>query len=191
MASRNNINLQRILEAAIEIIDAHGMDELTLAALAQKLEIRSPSLYNHVDGLPDIKRQLSIYGLKQLCSVMMRAAIGRSGDEALHEISKAYFLFARSHPGLYEMTFFVPDQEDVEVNQAAQEILDLVTQVLHSYRLGESDTIHMARALRSLLHGFASLEQRGGFGLPVDREESFKEMLDTFLAGLHARFLND
>nr|WP_205621640.1 TetR-like C-terminal domain-containing protein [Paenibacillus sanguinis] len=191
MASRNNIKLPHILDAAIEIIDAQGIDELTLAALAQKLEIRSPSLYNHVDGLPDVKRQLSIYGLKQLCSVMMRAAIGRSGDEAFLEISKAYLHFARAHPGLYEITFFVPDQEDAEVKQAAQEILDLVTQVLRSYRLGESDTIHMARALRSLLHGFASLEHRGGFGLPVDREESFQEMLDTFLAGLHARFLKN
>lgn len=188
MAARNSIKLNHILQAATDIIDEKGIEELTLASLAQKLEIRSPSLYNHVDGLQDIKRQLSIYGLKQLCSELMRAAIGRAGDDALREMAKAYIAFARSHPGLYEMTLFVSVDDDAELNQAGQEIVELVTQVLQAYHLEEAHTIHMARAFRSFLHGFASLEHRGGFGLPLDLDESFNETLETFLAGLHVRF---
>ena len=187
MAPRNGINLHKILLAATEIIDTNGLNELTLTSLAQKLDIRSPSLYNHFDGLPDIRRLLSIYGLEQLLSALMRAAVGRSGDEAIREMAKAYISFARAHPGLYEVTFIAPAYIDDDLQKVGQEIVDLVTQVLEAYQMEKSDTIHIARALRSLLHGFASLEQRGGFGMPIDLDDSFKHMVDTFLAGLHMR----
>lgn len=191
MAGKNSMKLTQILQAATEIIDEKGVEELALATLAQKLDIKPPSLYNHVDGLQDLKRQLSIHGLKQLCSELTRAAIGRAGDEALREMAKAYIGFARSHPGLYEVTFFVAAGDDEELNQASWELVELVTRALRAYRLDETHTIHMARAFRSLLHGFASLEQRGGFGLPIDLETSFHEMMETFLSGLHTRFLRE
>lgn len=188
MAPRNSINLNNILKAATEIVDTSGVDELTLTALAQKLDIRSPSLYNHFNGLVGIRKLLSVYGLEQLLNVLIRAAIGRSGDEAIHEMAKAYVKFARSHPGLYEVTLQAPGPQDSEVVQVGQEIVDLVTQVLKAYQLEELDAIHMARALRSILHGFASLEQKGGFGLPYDLDDSLQMIIDTFLAGLHARY---
>lgn len=187
MAPRNSINLNSILQAATEIVDSNGFEELTLTSLAQKLEIRSPSLYNHFDGLNGLRRLLSVYGFEQLRNVLMRAAIGRSGDEAIREMARAYVSFARSHPGLYEVTL-APGPADPEALEVSQEIVELVTQVLKAYQLQDADAIHMARALRSILHGFASLEQKGGFGLPIDLDESLHQIVETFLTGLHARF---
>lgn len=188
MATRNGITINKILLAATEIVDKNGVEELTLASLAQKLEIRSPSLYNHFDGLHGLRRLLSIYGLEQLLSTLMRAAIGRSGDEAIREMAAAYIGFVRMHPGLYEVTLMSPADLDVELQKVSQEIVDLVTRVLGAYQLDNADSIHAARSLRSMLHGFASLEQKGGFGLPIDLDESLMHMIDTFLAGLHIRY---
>lgn len=185
MSSRTGINLNTILEAATEIADTNGIDEVTLASLAQKLEIRSPSLYNHVQGLHGLRKLLSIYGLEQLLIVLTRAAIGRSGDIAIHEMGKAYVSFARSHPGLYEFTLLAPDPQDPEVQRAGQELVDLVIQVLNAYDLEEEIALHVARGLRSILHGFASLEQKGGFGLQLDNDVSLELLINTFLSGLH------
>lgn len=186
MAPRNSIHLNDILEAATEIVDQHGIKELTLTSLAQKLNIRSPSLYNHVSGLNALRSMLSVYGYRQLNQVLMRAAIGRSGDHAIREMAKAYINFARTHPGLYEITLSEPTNP--EAVQVSEEIVELVTQVLKAYQLEDDIALHMARALRSILHGFASLEQKGGFGLPLDLDESLDEMIETFLTGLHTRF---
>lgn len=90
MAPRNSININNILEAATEIVDQNGIHELTLTSLAQKLEIRSPSLYNHFNGLSGLRSLLSVYGFQQLNQVLMRAAIGRSGDDAIRAMAKAY-----------------------------------------------------------------------------------------------------
>ena len=39
------------------------------------------------------------------------------------------------------------------------------------------------RILRSLVHGFASLEIAGGFGLALDVEESFRRLVAMYIAG--------
>ncbi len=56
--------------------------------------------------------------------------------------------------------------------------------VLESYGLRGDEATHAIRGLRSLLHGFVSLEAAGGFGLPLDLDESFTRLVRVFAAGL-------
>jgi len=60
----------------------------------------------------------------------------------------------------------------------------IVRAVLAGYGLEGDDALHATRGLRSLLHGFVSLETGGGFGLPLDLDESFRRLLQVFMAGL-------
>lgn len=184
MARRPGLDLPKVLQAAAEIADQQGIQEVTLAGLAKKLNIRPPSLYNHVDGLPGLLSKLAVYGLEQLKIALVQSAIGRSGDDAVRAFGIAYVAFARSHPGLYEITLRAPNPEDEEVQAAASEILDVIFRILRAYSLDEQALIHAVRGLRSMLHGFASLEQKGGFGLPLDLDESLEWMMDAYLMGL-------
>ncbi|MDF2938301.1 MAG: TetR family transcriptional regulator [Paenibacillaceae bacterium] len=189
MTAKNRLKPDLILQAAVRMIDEEGVAALTLASLAQRLEIRPPSLYNHVAGLPDIRRLLSLHGLEELRSALLHAAFGRAGEAAIRAMAAAYLAFARAHPGLYELTLHPPGTEDAERAKAARDIVNLVIRALEAYHLDDDASIHAARALRSLLHGFASLERQGGFGLPLDKDQSFDEMMSLYLAGLHARFV--
>ncbi|MCY9017797.1 WHG domain-containing protein, partial [Priestia megaterium] len=38
--------------------------------------------------------------------------------------------------------------------------------------------------LRSILHGFSSLEQQGGFGIPLSTDETLDFLIRTFVLGL-------
>ena len=49
--------------------------------------------------------------------------------------------------------------------------------VLRGYGLDGDDAVDATRALRSALHGFVSLEQAGGFGLPVDVDRSYDQLV--------------
>jgi len=184
MPPKTGLTLLTILQAAVDIADANGIEAVTLAFLAKNLNVKSPSLYNHVDGLPGLRQKLAVYGLEQLYSVLMRAAVGRSGDEAVRAMSEAYVQFARSHPGLYDATLRPPDLRDPGVQKSAGEIVELCVRVLSVYGLEGDDAIHAVRGLRSILHGFASLQLSGGFGIPLDLDVSLGRMIDTFIAGI-------
>ncbi|WP_141433812.1 TetR/AcrR family transcriptional regulator [Bacillus sp. 03113] len=186
MSPRAGLDLNTILAAATEIVDTDGVYSLTLATLAKKLKIRPPSLYNHVDGLQGLQKALAIYGLEELYKVLSHAAIGRSKDDAVHAMSKAYINFARVHPGLYEATLWAnTDLSSTEFQSIGPKIVDLVIRVLNAYELEDEESVHAARGLRSILHGFASLEQKKGFGIPLDLDVSIRLLIDTFLAGIH------
>ncbi len=187
MSPRVGLDLQTLLQHATELADQEGLDGITLAGLAKKIGIRSPSIYNHVNGLADLRNHLAIYGMKQLADTLMRAAVGRSNDEALHAIASAYVEFARSHPGLYEATLRSPDPQNEELKKAASDILNIVVRVINGFGLQEEEALHAVRGFRSLLHGFSSLEQKGGFGLPLDLDVSLTYIVDTFLNGIQMK----
>ncbi|MBS4177458.1 TetR/AcrR family transcriptional regulator [Lederbergia citrea] len=186
MSRRMKIDLSMILQKATKLVDEKGIDQLSLGELAEELGIRPPSLYNHLDGLNELKQKLAIHGLKQLYEHMLQAAVGRSGDDAIHALSKAYIKFVRTHPGLYDATNRFPDSADKELQQAQESVVQLVVQVLQAYNLKEDITVHMVRGLRSILHGFTSIEQMGGFGMPLDVDESFSILINTFIKGIHS-----
>jgi AcrR family transcriptional regulator len=50
-----------------------GIENLSLKTLAAQLGVKSPSLYNHIDGLDDLKQQLMLYGWKELENKIIEA----------------------------------------------------------------------------------------------------------------------
>jgi pimeloyl-ACP methyl ester carboxylesterase len=171
---------------AAALADAEGLDQLTLAGVAERLGIRTPSLYNHVPGLEGLRRELTLLGLRELARRMGHAAMGRAGDEALVAIAHAYRDFALQHPGVCAATLRVADPDDAELVSASDDVLRVVLAVLSSYGLTGDAALHAVRGLRSLLHGFVALEAAGGFGLPLDLDESFGRLVRAFMAGLRA-----
>ncbi|EZP78755.1 MULTISPECIES: TetR/AcrR family transcriptional regulator [Anoxybacillaceae] len=187
MSPRIGLDLSTILQTATEIADKDGLDAVTLATLAKKLGVRPPSLYNHIEGLHGLRKQLAVYGLEQLYNTLAQAAIGRSGDDAVHALGKAYVTFARTHPGLYEATLQAPDSLDPDIQRAGREIVNLTLRVLHAYDLDDETALHAVRGLRSMFHGFASLEQKGEFRIPLDHDVTLRFLIDTFLTGIRRK----
>lgn len=95
MSPRAGLDRHTLVIRAAEIADAEGIEAVTLAALAAKLGVRSPSLYNHINGLQDLRTGLAIYGLELLFTCMSNAAEGLNGDAAVHAMGRAYVDFAR------------------------------------------------------------------------------------------------
>ncbi|GIQ68088.1 TetR/AcrR family transcriptional regulator [Xylanibacillus composti] len=184
MSPRMGLTLPTIIQAAAEMADQEGFDAVTLASLASKLNIRTPSLYNHIDGLSGLHRELTLLGIDQLYRVMAEAAHKHHGADAIRAMSHAYVNYVRSRPGLYEATFRMPDFADADVQQTGNRTLELVVEKFQECGLEGEDAVHAVRGLRSLLHGFASLESKGGFGMPLDADESLRRLIDTFLLGI-------
>ncbi len=185
MARRVGVTREQLITVAGQLADANGLEQLTLAQVAERLGIRIPSIYNHVNGLPGLRRELSILGGRQLMERIQRAAVGKSSDEAVIALAQAFRHYAMEHPGLYAASVRAPAADDPEAQRFGREIVDVVLAILEPYHLNETDAIHAVRGLRSLIHGFVMLELAGGFGMPVDREESFLFLVKAYLAGLH------
>lgn len=184
MARRAGLSEEVLVKAAVELIDAEGLGALSLARLAERLGVKSPSLYKHISGLEGLQLGISLWGLRELGGRMAKAAIGRAGDEAITAIAQAYRAFAKDHPGIYPMIAQSSDRRSAALDEANAEVLAIIQAVLAPYGLEEQEALHAIRGLRSFLHGFVSLEAGGGFGMPIDIDSSFKYLMEMILRGL-------
>ncbi len=183
MARRAGLDRASVIEAAASIADRDGLQAVTLTTLAMTLGVQTPSLYNHVAGLPDLRRALAIKGLQDLDQIAQRAAVGRTAGPAVGAIAHAYRAYVHAHPGLYAATVRAPDPADAEMRALSDNVVGNLLVVLEGCGLRGDDALHAVRAFRSLLHGFVSLESMGGFGLPLDCDETFRRLIAGFIAG--------
>lgn len=185
---RAGLSRAAVVEAAAALADEGGLEELSLVDLAERLGVRKPSLYNHVGGIGDLRRELALVGIRELGRRLSRAAVGKAGEDGLFALAEAYRAFVKERPGLYEATvrsYRLSDPDDPEFGATEGEALGPVLAVLASCGVrGEEESIHAARGLRSIAHGFATLEEAGGFGISLDPDESFRKLVCAFAEGV-------
>jgi AcrR family transcriptional regulator len=178
-----------VLQTAAEIVDAEGLEALTLARLAARLDIKTPSLYNHISGLAGLRRDLALFSTRRLSACLARATIGKTTDEALLALARAFRAYICEHPGLYALTVQatrLTAPADAEHIAAEDDVVQVALAVLASYGLEGERAVHAVRGLRSVVHGFATLESAGGFGLPLEVEESFTILMRMLISGVRA-----
>ena len=179
------LNKNIILKTAANMADTEGIASVTLKALAEQLNVKSPSLYKHINGLEELNKELMLYGWKSIEKEMTKAAVGRSKDDAIIAMCIAFRNYIKQHPGVFETMQRYNMYNSKENLQATEAVVSVVFQVFSAYDLSEEQTVHLVRILRSFLQGFLDIEIHGGFGNSLSVEESFDFALKILLNGIH------
>jgi AcrR family transcriptional regulator len=181
---RAGLTEERVVEEGERFADEVGLSSLTLAALAERLGVRQPSLYKHITGTDGLRRSIALRAKDELAIVLGRAAVGRARGEAITAMALAYRAWAHQHPGRYAAAQRSPVPGDIDDEIASASVTQVAFDVMAGYELRDEDAVDAIRALRAALHGFVTLEAAGGFGLPVDVDRSY----DRLVAGLTTAF---
>lgn len=185
MGKRRWLDRELVIARAVEMADSMGsVTAVSLTALARALDIRTPSLYNHVASLEDLQHGMAVAALSQLLDDLRRASAGLVGRPALEAVAHAYRRFAQAHPGIYPLTISAPDSEDSELTALSQELIHMLLLMLAPLGLYGDDAIHAIRGLRAILHGFTLLEMAEGYMMLLDRDESFWRLVKAYLDGI-------
>ncbi len=185
MGRKLGLTRDQIIEAGAAIADRDGLDALSLASVASTLGVRSPSLYNHVDGLTGLRRQLTMHASGLLSIELANSIEGLQATQALRAIAEQLRSFALRHPGLYDSFLPAPTpQQDPEVAAALAQPVTVIASVLTGMGVDPATVIPLIRALRASVHGFVDLELQGGFGLPDDIDESFRTTIELVIEAI-------
>lgn len=182
---RAGLTTAAVVAAGAELADEVGHADATLAQLAERVGVRTPSLYKHIAGQADLTHRIATLALEEAGEAMGRAVQGRSGRDALAAAARALRGFVVAHPGRYAATTGIrPAGPDDPVAVAAARSLAPLAAVLHGYDIPPEQTTHALRALRSVFHGFATLEAGGGFRYSTDVDDSFEWLITLVDSGL-------
>ncbi|ROO83103.1 TetR family transcriptional regulator [Actinocorallia herbida] len=178
---RAGLSAGAVVDVAVALLDEEGPAALTLAAVAGRAGVATPSLYKHVRHLAELRVLISIRVMDELTGRATEALMGRAGDEGIRAVMDAYRNYVREHPHRYAAMIQRPEPALAE---AGARLVEVFYAALRSRGLEGSDAVHATRCARSALHGFAMLETSGGFGLPEKIDESFALLTEMIIAGL-------
>jgi AcrR family transcriptional regulator len=173
--------------AAADVADEISLTQLNMSVVAERLGVKAPSLYKHVDGLADLTHRIAILGANELGDALREAMQGLAGGDALAAGARSVRTYVKEHPGRYAATVSAtPSGPDDPLAVAMERTLGSFAAILRGYQLEPDQEIHAIRMLRSILHGFATLEASNGFQMNTDIDDSFTWMITFLDRGLRA-----
>ena len=178
-AGQELLSREKILEAALRVVDEEGMGALSMRRLGAELGVNPMSIYHH---LPD--KDAVVSGLVELVFSGMQVSYPEesSWQEQVRAWAGAYRDLVRAHPNLV--------LEIVSSAAAATEVVLRVNEPLYG-ALEEAgrppaEVVRAADSVVDFIHGFAIAEGVQPQGHSFDRRELLERLEAGAAAGLPA-----
>ncbi|MFG2873719.1 TetR/AcrR family transcriptional regulator [Streptomyces sp. NPDC048337] len=184
MTPRSRLSRQRVLEAALRVVDDEGLEGLSMRRVAGELGVETMALYRYtpskddlLDGLVEhlfIELEETLDGAAPAVSVV-REEVALPWREALLGIARAMYRVALAHPHVIPLVavrpFTVPlARRPPAVLRAHERVLAL----LHAAGLDEETTLKMYRAFISWVLGYVVIELREVVDNPDEPDPAFR-----------------
>lgn len=150
-----------ILREAVSLIAEEGLERFSLRGLARRLNIQSASLYNHFASLDELLEQVAQMVIAEMNRNLDQAIQRKEREDAVRALFYAYRKYVHRNPEIYRVVLSLPHIADEKVQEAASQVTEPVRRALEGYHFPEERLMHCQRYLRSLMHGFSTLENRG------------------------------
>ena len=181
--ARADIDKTIIIKKAAEMANEIGLEKVTLKLLANQLNIKSPSLYNHIKGLDDLRKEVMIYGWKQLEERVIEAAVCVTGYDALEAMGRTFYKYATENPGIFNAMLWYNKFQSDETQDATKRFFSVIYKIFSTLNISQKNCDHLIRTYRAFLEGYVLLVNNKAFGHPLSSEESFEISLQVLKAG--------
>lgn len=182
--ARAGLDRNLIIEKVAVLANDVGLENVTLKLVAEEFGIQTPSLYNHIKSLDELKKGLMLYGWKQLEKELLLAVAGVSGYDAMRAMCYAFYEYATTNPGVFNAMLWYNKFQDEETQSATKKLFVVLFKVMGTLNLSDETINHLIRTFRGFLEGFALLVNNGAFGNPISIRESFELSVEVLLNGI-------
>ena len=181
MAARVGITKTQVVNAGIEILkENNDPNSVTMSAIASKIGIKVQSLYAHVDGSTDLRRELALFSLNALELRLTEVAIGTSGIKAIRALIQAQCNFATEQPGMFSASIYPPGNDN-EIKKAIERVNHPMHKMLEQAKIGEPQRTHWSRLVLSTIYGFTMLRRDRQLTLPVAPDQSMEYLVSVLV----------
>jgi AcrR family transcriptional regulator len=173
-----------IVRAALHIVERRGFEALGINEVARHLGIQPASVYNHVQGMAELRALVVASGYRELLRELAPSESAASARQELKGVAWAFRTFAKAHPALYALMTQAPLPEGPQKEALRALVFDSLGGALLQLHVSKKHVVDAIRSLRSAVFGFIALEANGELELGESPDASFDFMIETFLRGL-------
>lgn len=183
--AKKGLSRDLIIDTALRLVEERGPLSLSMRELAEALDVKAASLYNHISGMDDLMGQVGLRATEMRTRAQLEAIAGTTRAEALFALADTYHAFAMAHESLDKVIMGLQRNLSPVLPQAGELTMKPILQVLDSYALSDDAKIHWQRVLRATMHGFCVHEHIGGFShSPLPVSDSYHMAIRCIAEGL-------
>jgi AcrR family transcriptional regulator len=158
---------------------------LTLSQVAKEVNRHVTSLYAHVDSLDALRREVALLALEELADEVWKAALGRSGEDALAAIAAVERAYSRDHPGRSTAMFTFSRSDDDELRTRGLRLAEPVRATFRSFGLTDGQVAMAHSLFSSALRGLVLAEITDTFAFG-DLDQTHEQLIHLFVVALSA-----
>lgn len=181
---KTKIDKSLVIDRAMQLINVSGIENLSLKTLAEDLGVKCPSLYNHVNGIDDLKEQIMLRGWKELNDKIIQSVIGLTGYDAVRAMCYAFHEYALENQGVFSVMLWYNQFKDAQTIEATSKMFSVFLKITQSLNISQKNCFHLVRMFRGFLEGFSLLENNNAFGNTLSIDSSFELSLDVLIQGM-------
>lgn len=182
---RKGLNKEVIINAAVDIIEANGYENFSMHALADKLGVKTASLYSHIKSIDSLVTEVGCFALNLHQQYLTVAIKDKHREDAVIALANAYRSFSKNHESLYRLIMQIPISSNEKLKELGGVITEPIMTVLEDYHISKEKKMHWQRVFRGMMHGFISQESYGYFShFTVDVEDSYQISINCLVTGI-------
>jgi TetR/AcrR family transcriptional regulator, tetracycline repressor protein len=169
---RERLTRERVIDAALSVMDAEGLDAVSMRRVAREVGVEAMSLYNHVRDKDDL--------LQGVCERIMAAYEFPEGYEDWVERAKAgarsWRRLLQAHPDLLRL--FAETHGPVPSSPESMRPTEFALTMFREAGLSERDTVQAFHAFGGYIQGFVMMEGGSIKGQNADTQHAFASEVD-------------
>jgi len=210
--TREKLTRERVVEAALRVLDAEGIEAVTMRRVAREVGVEAMSLYNHVRDKEDLLDAVVEHVLLDFPTPDVDPSLDWS--EYGRQVARGWRSVLIAHPHVLPL---LAGSRSPVANPDAMLPMETALRALREAGLSDRDAVQAFHAIGGYIFGFVLMETREMFGGPgsamtpeeleasipadllpnvaacfpamcaIDPDEQFEFGLDLLLRGLLAR----
>ncbi|HXJ64945.1 MAG TPA: TetR/AcrR family transcriptional regulator C-terminal domain-containing protein [Actinomycetota bacterium] len=167
---REPLNRDRVIAAALRIMDEEGLDAVTMRRVGRELGVEAMSLYNHVRDKDDI-----LDGIAQAVLAGFRIPEADDWAESARLTAREFRRILLAHPGVMTL---ITERNKPFTNPDSLQVYEHVFELFRSAGLSTADAAQAFHVFGSYILGSVTMELGIMVGGPSDEahQEAHREM---------------
>jgi AcrR family transcriptional regulator len=185
---------EKILQEAIDIVQKHGVENVTMRSLAERLGYSPATIYLYFQNKRELLHDLALEGFDQLIAALEPCQRHPDPSQALVEGANRYIDFGVANPEIYRLMFQDTSVQAFTADDVAHRsrvwnfFRDTHARGIESGVLRQGDPDAFVMVAWSLLHGFVLLALSGRNPSPfmagLSQDQVRDQLIDFWRRGI-------
>jgi TetR/AcrR family transcriptional regulator, tetracycline repressor protein len=153
---RERLTRERVIKAALHIMDTEGLDAVTMRRVAREVGVEAMSLYNHVRDKDDLLDGIRL----RVFSEFVFTGDGDAYDDG-RAVARAWRELLKSHPHMLEL---LAEEHPPPATPEAFRPMETALAVLRRMGVPDDEAMQVFHAFGGYIQGFTMMESQLDFG---------------------------